>query len=89
MTKTFEETHGRSKGFETIVSTDDNRTVNNVVRHEYRVLTAEEKQDMLGLKDLGAAFIAKCNQIGASRELSLAVTNAQQAVMWAVNHVTK
>ena len=70
-------------------STDDDRTANNVVRHEYRVLTAEEKQDMLDLKDLGAAFIAKCNQIGASRELSLAVTNAQQAVMWAVNHVTK
>ena len=70
-------------------STDDNRTANNVVRHEYRVLTAEEKQDMLDLKDLGAAFIAKCNGIGASRELSLAVTNAQQAVMWAVNHVTK
>lgn len=72
-----------------ISSESDNRTVNNVVRHEYRVLTAEEKQDMLDLKDLGAAFIAKCNQIGASRELSLAVTNAQQAVMWAVNHVTK
>ena len=70
-------------------STDDDRTANNVVRHEYRVLTAEEKQDMLDLKDLGAAFITKCNQIGASRELSLAVTNAQQAVMWAVNHVTK
>ena len=70
-------------------STDDTRTANNVVRHEYRVLTAEEKQDMLDLKDLGAAFITKCNQIGASRELSLAVTNAQQAVMWAVNHVTK
>ena len=72
-----------------ISSESDNRTVNNVVRHEYRVLTAEEKQDMLDLKDLGAAFIAKCNRIGASRELSLAVTNAQQAVMWAVNHVTK
>ena len=72
-----------------IASESDNRTANNVVRHEYRVLTAEEKQDMLDLKDLGAAFIAKCNRIGASRELSLAVTNAQQAVMWAVNHVTK
>lgn len=72
-----------------VPSESDNRTVNNVVRHAYRVLTDDEKQQMLDLKDLGAAFIGKCNSIGASRELALAITNAQQAVMWAVNHVTK
>lgn len=73
---------------ETVNSASDDRTVNNAVRHQYRVLSDAEKQQMLDLKDLGAAFIAKCNEIGKSRELSLAVTNAEQAVMWAVKHVT-
>ena len=69
-------------------STSDDRTANNAVRHTYRVLSEEEKLQMVVLKDLGAAFISKCNEIGKSRELSLAVTNAEQAVMWAVKHVT-
>ena len=72
-----------------INSASDDRTANNVVRHAYRVLSDAEKADMLELKDLGAAFIAKCQAIGGSRELSLAITNAEQAVMWAVKHVTK
>jgi len=70
-------------------SNSDDRVVNNTVRHQYRVLSDEEKQQMLDLKDLGLAFITKCEEIGKSRELSLAVTNAEQAVMWAVKHVTK
>ena len=69
-------------------SASDDRTANNAVRHTYRVLTDAEKTQMVELKDLGAAFIQKCNEIGKSRELSLAVTNAEQAVMWAVKHVT-
>ena len=69
-------------------SASDDRTANNAVRHTYRVLTEAEKTQMVELKDLGAAFIQKCNEIGKSRELSLAVTNAEQAVMWAVKHVT-
>lgn len=73
---------------QTVESTSDDRTVNNVVRHAYRVLTDTEKRQMGELKDLGAAFIAKCNEVGKSREMSLAVTNAEQAVMWAVKHVT-
>ncbi len=69
-------------------SASDDRTANNAVRHTYRVLSDEEKAQMIALKDIGAAFIAKCNEVGKSRELSLAVTNAEQAVMWAVKHVT-
>lgn len=72
-----------------IPSEADDRTANNVVRHEYRILSDVEKAQMLSLKDIGAAFIAKCDEIGASRELSLAKTNAEQAVMWAVKHVTR
>ena len=69
-------------------STSDERTANNAVRHTYRVLSDAEKQQMVEIKDIGAAFIAKCNEVGKSREMSLAITNAEQAVMWAVKHVT-
>jgi hypothetical protein len=69
-------------------STSDERTGNNVVRHEYRVLTDEEKATMKELKDMGLAFIERCNTIGNSRELSLAKTKMEEAIMWAVKHVT-
>jgi hypothetical protein len=72
----------------TVDSASDDRTANNSVRHNYRVLTDAEKAQMVELKDLGAAFLAKCDEIGQSREMSLAKTNAEQAVMWAVKHVT-
>lgn len=69
-------------------SASDERTANNAVRHKYRVLTDAEKAQMVELKDLGAALIAKCDEIGQSREMSLAKTKAEEAVMWAVKHVT-
>jgi len=72
----------------TVDSASDDRTANNSVSHKYRVLTDAEKAQMVELKDLGAAFLAKCDEIGQSREMSLAKTNAEQAVMWAVKHVT-
>lgn len=71
-----------------IPSQSDDRTANNAVRHTYRVLSDAEKQSMVRLKDLGAAFIAACDEIGQSREMSLAKTNAEQAVMWAVKAIT-
>lgn len=74
---------------QTVDSHSDDRTANNAVRHQYRVLTDAEKQQMVDLKDLAAAFIAKCQEIGTSREISLAITNAEQAAMWAVKHVTR
>ena len=69
-------------------SASDARTVNNAVRHTYRVLSDVEKAQMQDLKDKGLAFIEACNGTGKSRELALAITNAEQAVMWAVKHVT-
>lgn len=76
-------------GNEKYISSDsDERTANNAVRHKYRVLSDDEKQLMLEVKDIGAQLINKCNEIGKSRELSLAVTNAEQSVMWAVKHIT-
>ena len=70
-------------------STSDARTMNNVVRHEYRVLSEAEKLSMKAVKDKGLEFIELVGSIGKSRELSLALTNAEQAVMWAVKHITR
>lgn len=71
-----------------VASESDGRIRNNAVRHTYRVLNDAEKAQMLAIKDIGASFLALCDQIGASREMALAKTNVEQAVMWAVKHVT-
>jgi hypothetical protein len=72
-------------------STSDARTVNNVVRHEYRVLSDQEKADMKKIKDIGADLIAVFEHLKsrAPRELSLAITKAEEAVMWGVKGITK
>lgn len=70
-------------------STDDKRTVNNVMRHQYRVLTDQEKISMQSIKDKGLEFHDLITSIGTSRELSLAVTKVEEAVMWAVKHLTR
>lgn len=72
-------------------STSDDRTANNAVRHKYRVLTDEEKAHMRAIKDKGADFIKYLDEItplGPSRETSIAKTKMEEAVMWAVKHVT-
>lgn len=70
-------------------SASDERVVNNVMRHEYRVLTSDEKTDMKHIKDLGLEFHDLMEVIGSSRELSLAKTKIEEAVMWAVKHITR
>lgn len=81
-----------------VASESDDRTANNVMRHEYRILSEEEKAFMKEIKDLGAEFVLLLHRVGrtpateqrmASRELSLAQTNIEQAVMWAVKHITR
>lgn len=78
-------------------SASDDRTANNAVRHQYRVLSDAEKALMMRVKDAGAAFIALLHEVGgtqvgsdrfASRDLSLANTHAEDAVMRAVRHIT-
>lgn len=66
----------------------DERTANNAVRHQYRVLSEEEKAAMVWFKDLGLSFITYCDEIGPSRELALARTKMEEAVMWAVKAIT-
>ncbi|MDE0921495.1 DUF7681 family protein [Aurantimonas coralicida] len=82
-----------------VASEGDQRTANNAVRHHYRVLSDEEKARMVRIKDLGAALLEECRDAGgqrrdmdgpfSSRELSIAATKTEEAVMWAVKHVTK
>ena len=60
----------------------------NRMRHNYRPLDEKEKMHILALKDAGLSFLTLCDSIGTSRELSVAKTNMEQAVMWAVKHMT-
>lgn len=83
---------------ETVSSTGDDRTANNAVRHQYRKLSEAEKAQMQRIKDMGAALITELHVIGgtdptldrfASRDLSLANTHIEDAVMRAVRHITQ
>lgn len=69
-------------------STSDERTVNNTMRHAYRVLTDVEKANMQAIKDEGLKFHDLISGMGNSREISLAKTKIEEAVMWAVKHIT-
>lgn len=70
-------------------SASDQRTVNNVMRHAYLVLSDSEKQTMQEIKDKGLELHVLIESIGQSRELSIAQTKTKEAVMWAVKHLTK
>lgn len=74
---------------ETVDSTSDQRTVNNVMRHAYRVLSDAEKAQMQAIKDKGPELHDLIESIGQSRELSVAKTKTEEAVMWAVKHLTR
>jgi len=70
-------------------SKGDDRVVNNVMRHEYRVLTDDEKFLMQAIKDKGLEMYNLIESIGHSRELALAKTKTEEAVMWAVKYLTQ
>lgn len=74
-----------------VSSASDARTLNNsdnTMRHNYRQLSDEEKASMVALKDKGLEFVNMCKAIGQSREMSLAITKMEEAVMWSVKHIT-
>lgn len=70
-------------------SASDQRVVNNVMRHAYRVLADDEKSQMQTIKDAGRDLHEYLDSVGQSRELSLAKTKVEEAVMWAVKHITR
>jgi hypothetical protein len=71
-----------------VESTSDERTVNNTMRHQYRVLGDAEKANMAKIKDKGLEFHEFVAGLGQSREISIAKTKIEEAVMWAVKHIT-
>lgn len=73
---------------EMIDSTSDARTVNNVMRHSYRVLSDQEKEQMRAVKDAGLQFHELLTSLGDSRELQQARVKVEEAVMWATKHIT-
>ena len=73
---------------EMIDSGSADRVRNNTMRHQYKVLNDTEKRQMLEIKDKGLALFELLEHMGQSRELSLAKTKVEEAVMWGVKHVT-
>jgi hypothetical protein len=73
---------------EFVPSTSDERVTNNVMRHEYKILTDAEKHQMKEIKDIGLQFHEFLDTLGGSREVSLAKTRIEEAVMWGVKHIT-
>ena len=72
-----------------VSSESDARTVNNAVRHQYRVLTDGEKLSMTHIKDMGLGMIRAIDaSVPEGRERDLAVINVEQAVMWAIKGLT-
>jgi hypothetical protein len=72
-----------------VASESDERTVNNDVRHQYRVLSDGEKRAMVAVKDGGVAMLRTLDMYcQPGRELSLAKTRVEEAVMWAVKGIT-
>jgi hypothetical protein len=73
----------------TVESSSDARTVNNTMRHQYRILTDDEKAAMMAFKDLGLHFLTALDKQGKpGRETALARTKIEEAVMWAVKGIT-
>jgi len=94
---------------EYVDSASDDRTANNAVRHAYRVLSDDEKAQMIAIKDAGATLLKLIDELReqdcrlpatevgdvvltgvsiSTRMLDIAATRAEEAVMWAVKHIT-
>lgn len=61
---------------------------NNVMRHCYRALTDGEMAQVRRIKDLGRDLYEFIQTLPTSREVSLAKTRVEEAVMWAVKAIT-
>lgn len=73
-------------------SASDQRTINNILRHEYRVLSDAEKKWMKDIKDKGLElheFIGSRFEGRVDSETRIAQERVREAVMWAINSLTK
>jgi uncharacterized protein YeaO (DUF488 family) len=64
------------------------KKVTDIFRKAYRELNAQEKQQLERLKDQAAALHNTITIGERTREISLAVTKLEEAVMWAVKSIT-
>lgn len=58
------------------------------MRSTYRELSAAEVENIKAFKDLGNQFYVHAKAQNPSREMSLAMTKIEEAVMWAVKGIT-
>ncbi len=61
----------------------------DIMRKHYRKLNEEEQKQMQQVKEAGCLFYMILSSIGDSREISLAKTKTEEAVMWATKHITR
>lgn len=54
----------------------------------HRELTENERERVAAIKDMGNAFLEVLDIQASCREISLAKTKIEEAVMWAVKGVT-
>jgi hypothetical protein len=72
-----------------VASESDDRTVNNTMRHQYRVLSEGEKLSMVHIKDMGLGLIRAIEAgVPTGREANIAKTHIETAVMWAIKGLT-
>lgn len=66
--------------------------MDDVMRVKTRALDATDIANVNAIKEAGNVFVAAIKEAGRNsfpnRELSVAITNAETAVMWAVKGVT-
>jgi hypothetical protein len=73
---------------ETVDSTNGT-TDADVMRMQYRTLTPDEQAQIVAVKGNAASLYGFLGTLGNSRELSLAKTKVEEAVMWATKHITR
>ena len=64
----------------------------NTLRSTYRELTPEDKEKVACVKEAGEIFLRVLDVVGnvnAGRELAIAKTKLEEAVMWATKFVTR
>ena len=60
----------------------------DVMRINSAKLTSLNKDALVAIKEAGNHLHQQLEDLGTSRELSTAKTKLQEAIMWAVNHLT-
>lgn len=61
---------------------------NDAVGLTYRSLSTTERETMYAVKEKGKEFLDLIDQVGSSDELTIAKRRVEEAVMWAVKHIS-